>query len=245
MQIKKSSFILIVLLISLFSASQLNTAQAATKKLQKKIVRKNTKAKLTSAEINNGVPFVYQAAAGSWLNPMLADGCEEAAVIMAKMWYSGLSMNEDQKHDEIIALSQFELSRFGFYQDTSAADTATLAKEYYNIPSVLKYDITAEDLKRAVSAGNIAIITISGQRLDNPHYGNPGPPRHTIVVIGYDPSSDEFIVNDPGTRFGQRQRFSSARIKKSLQDYTSGNHGHLTDRTAMIEIAKDRISIQQ
>ncbi len=187
--------------------------------------------------IKLNVPFVYQAAGGSWNDPRVADGCEEAAILMAVNWTHRSVMTPTQLNSEIINLSEYEKIELGFFEDTSAADTAKLMKDYYGQESELRYDISVEDLKLALAAGHIAIVPINGQILNNPHYRKPGPPRHMIVIIGYDQNKDQFIVNDPGTRFGRGQRFSARRIQNALQDYPSGIHRTVEIiRTAMIEV---------
>jgi hypothetical protein len=46
-----------------------------------------------------------------------------------------------------------------------------------------------------------------------------------LVVLGYDPRTDEFITNDSGTRHGQSYRYPAARLIRAAVNYPTGNHG--------------------
>ena len=184
------------------------------------------------------VPWQEQIVGSSWSNPIAADACEEDAVLMAAMWSTGQRFTAAQAHQQIFAMANWELKNYGYYQDTSASDTARMLTEIYHVPNTVKYGANVLDLRAALANGHIAIIPINGQRLGNPHYSKPAPPRHMIVVTGYDPKTNMFIVNDPGTRFGRGERFSSARIMDAMEDYQTGNHiKNKVIRTAMIEVS--------
>ncbi len=230
---------------SFAAPAKYRTRAKAIKKIFRTIKRKYT-ARLIVENYPNQVlinaPFVYQASGGSMADPRLADGCEEAAILTAVSWASGRQFSVAQLHDLIISLSDFEQQQWGFYQDTSAADTAWLMSQRFGIKSNLQYDVSIEDLRNVLLKGHIAIVPVNGQKLDNPHYGQPGPARHMVVVIGYIPETNQFILNDPGTRFGEHFIVSAATLQNSLQDYESGNHKPVkVIRPAMIEVSKQTV----
>lgn len=190
-------------------------------------------------QIIQQVPFVYQLGGGSAADRRLAEGCEESSILMAVGWSRGKSYSATEARDLIIQMSDYEQTRFGTFVDTSAADTAALMREYFGQDSNLRYDITVRDLKQTIAEGKIAIVHINGNRLHNPHYSVPGPDHHTLVVLGYDFDNNEFIVNDPGTRYGAGYRVPAATLQDALEDYATGIHQKNTlIRTSMIEISK-------
>ncbi len=101
-------------------------------------------------------------------------------------------------------------------------------------------DVTTDDMKNALSEGNIVIVPANGRKLQNPNFTAPGPLYHTLLVRGYDPATDEFIVNDPGTRKGNGYRYASDILFDAIQNYETGHHGKLfPDEKVMLVIQKD------
>jgi len=85
-----------------------------------------------------------------------------------------------------------------------------------------------QEIIQEVTAGNLVVLPVNGQILGNPFYTQPGPERHMLVVIGYDPVKLEFITNDPGTRQGESYRYSVNVLWSSIRDYPTGNHEPIT-----------------
>ena len=188
------------------------------------------------------VPFTPQAPFGEWSDPGQEDGCEEASVAMALHWASGTSLTRTEALQEITAVSDYELKTYGFFADTSAADTIKIIIEgyFHFMHATLRYDITGSDIRAALADGNVVIVPADGRVLANPHYTPPGPLHHMLVVIGYDDAAQEFITNDPGTRDGAQYRYSYATFDAALEDYVSGDHEPLiVHRTAMIVIPRE------
>lgn len=186
------------------------------------------------------VPFSPQAPFGQWEDPRQQDGCEEASVIMAVRWVRGQSLTRQEALDEIFSLAQFEEKQFGTYHDTSAEDTAKLVSEYYGYDNVsIKRDIGIQDIKQALSDGNLVLVPADGIKLKNPNYKQPGPPRHMLVVKGYDESRRQFITNDPGTRKGEGYRYDYDVLINAVLDYATGHMVPIqSNRTVMIVIGK-------
>ncbi|MEX2145126.1 MAG: C39 family peptidase [Candidatus Spechtbacterales bacterium] len=187
------------------------------------------------------VPFTPQAPLGNWDDPRQQDGCEEASALMAVRWATdrGLTLAEAEK--EIIAISDWEQENYGQFHDSSAKDTAErIIKEYLKYPNVrVEYFITAEDIKRELYKGNLVIVPTDGRKLNNPYFSGDGPERHMFPVIGYDPAAKEFIVNDNGTRRGEKYRYSENILENAIVDYPTGYHAPIENyRTAMIVVSK-------
>lgn len=187
------------------------------------------------------VPFTPQAPFGDWTDPRQQDGCEEASVVMAWRFINGQNLTRQEALEEITQMSEWEKEQYGNSRDTSAADTlGRLLREYYGYKGGrVEYDITRDDVKRELIAGNILIIPFDGQVLVNPNFKAPGPERHMLVVIGYDDAKQQFITNDPGTRLGQGFVYTYDNFEASFRDYETGDHEPIVGRrSAMIVVEK-------
>jgi hypothetical protein len=100
-----------------------------------------------------------------------------------------------------------------------------LIKGYFKHPSAsVLHSVSGGDIIGELMKGNLVLAPSQGQRLGNPNFTDPGPERHMLVVRGYDPATDEFIVNDPGTRLGQGYRYKSSILMYAILDYPTGDH---------------------
>lgn len=178
------------------------------------------------------VPFLSQAPFREWKDPRQQDGCEEASVIMVMRWLKGeKEITKEAGKEEILAISHYTEQTYGEFRDTSAADTvAWIIRGYYNYAGEVEIvdDVTAEDIIGELQAGNSVIIPTNGQALNNPYFTPPGPMIHMLVVIGYDPITEEFITNDPGIGRGGGYRYPVSTIVSAIRDYETGYH-HPTD----------------
>ncbi|MEK7616119.1 MAG: C39 family peptidase [Patescibacteria group bacterium] len=187
------------------------------------------------------VPFTSQAPFGGWDDPRQQDGCEEASALMAVRWARGQTLSSDEALKEILAAADYEEATYGSYHDTNAQDTVTrIFKGYFKFDgATAKLDITAKDIEAALRKGMLVVVPANGQLLGNPNYTAPGPDRHMLVIIGYDPNKDEFITNDPGTRKGKGYRYKSSVLERAIFNYPTGDHVETAERrTAMITIQK-------
>lgn len=185
------------------------------------------KAASSSADILHDVPFAPQAPFGEWSDPRQQDGCEETSVMMAMHWVRGdTSITLEEAKREILAIADWEQAEYGNYHDTSAEDTVKwIFNRYYNYDNVrVVKNIDADDIIKELERGNLVVVPADGIALNNPHFTPPGPERHMLVVIGYDYSKNEFIMNDPGTKFGESYRYKKSVLFDAIRDYPTGNH---------------------
>lgn len=178
----------------------------------------------------NQVPFTTQAPFGDWADQRQGDGCEEASVLMAIKWARGQSLTKDESLKEIINISNFLLKKYGEYRDTSLQNTVDwIFKDYFKYDKVtLVKDITVNDIIEELAKGNLVITAMNGQMMLNPNYRQPGPPRHMIVIRGYDPLMKELITNDPGTKNGELYRYDATLLYAAIRDYPTGYHEIIT-----------------
>lgn len=202
-----------------------DAANASFPGAENKIYRKADENNLAAKKVLFDMPFASQAPFGEWSDPRQQDGCEEASALMAVKWGRGEALTKEQARQEIIAASEYQKNAFGHHHDTSAKDTIErIFKGYFNYEAVkLKQIDKVEDIVSELYAGNIVIVPASGQILKNPNYTAPGPERHMLLIRGYDPISEEFITNDPGTRKGEGYRYSESVVFGAIRDYLTGH----------------------
>lgn len=185
------------------------------------------------------VPFTSQAPLGEWNDRRQLDGCEETSIKMAMMWVYGNAAPPEEVRRDIINMSELEKVVFGSFEDTSAADTASLFKSFYNYDKVsVAYGITTTDIKVQLAAGHLVLIPLNTRSLKNKIYRR-GPVRHTVVVVGYDNQRKEMIINDPFFAHGANVHVKESELQKALGDYKTGMHLPAGSRAkAMIVVSK-------
>ena len=171
------------------------------------------------------VPFVIQAPDAHWDNPRYQDGCEEASLLMAFRWIQEKSILDPV--EELNTISRRMEKKFNTFRDTSLEDNYEFSKDFLGTDDriLLRENITKEQMKEVIVSGNILAITVDGQMLKNPYFTPPGPGYHMLVVRGYDKNTHEFITNDPGTRKGEKYRYSEDVLYEAMIDYETGSHG--------------------
>ena len=180
--------------------------------------------------VNLNIPFIVQAPLGDW-SPPFNHSCEEAAVLTIHYFFQKEIADDPQKLSRgIQELADFEVEKYGFHEDTSAAQTARLIKDYYNYEAKVFYNISIDDIKKEVAKGNPVIVPAAGRLLNNPYFTPPGPVDHMLVIKGY--NEKEIITNDPGTRRGADFVYSYQILEEAIRDYGQGSEG----KKAMIVI---------
>jgi len=179
----------------------------------------------------NNVPFTTQAPFGDWADQREQDGCEESSSLMAVKWARGESLSKDEALKEITGISDWLLGKYGEYRDISGQNTVDwIFKDYFNYNNVsLVHDIGVNDIIEELNKGNLIITPMNGQLMHNPYYKAPGPPRHMVVIRGYDPAIKEFITNDPGTKNGELYRYDATILYSAIRDYPTGYHEIISD----------------
>jgi hypothetical protein len=179
------------------------------------------------AEANLDVPFTSQAPHANWDYPY-QEACEEASAIMVDAFYRGKTgrIAPDVADAAIKSLVAYEKATLGFYEDTTAAQTAQFIKGYFGYETVIVKPLTSvDDIKKAIALGYPVIVPAAGKLLGNPNFRNGGPPYHMLVVRGYTPTL--FITNDPGTRNGMQYTYTYDTLMKAAHDW-NGTPSNIT-----------------
>jgi hypothetical protein len=208
------------------TTSQTSQASQTTQTLQASQAQNSTTTvpnTLLPAEVNLKIPFTSQAPNQNWSLPY-QQFCEEASVLMVSSYIKNQPIIGPSDADtKLLAIMNFEIKKFGYYEDTTAEETATILKEFYGIDKVqVVPDPTIPNIKRALSMGKAVLVPLAGQQIGNPNYKQPGPLYHMLVIKGYTKSGD-FITNDPGTRKGADYIYNPNVIMNAIHDWNGDN----------------------
>ena len=177
--------------------------------------------------INLSVPFISQAPFGVW-DADHEDFCEEAAALTAASYVSGDKTVTDPAVAEsrLQAIKSWEMATFGYFKDTTTAETARILTEMLKTsPVQVVQNPTLDQLRKFIAAGRVVIVPSAGRMLGNPYFTAPGPIYHMIVLKGY-MQNGNFIVNDPGTRHGANYVYTADTIMNAMHDWNGGDVEH-------------------
>lgn len=185
------------------------------------------------------VPFTTQVPLGEWNDPRQRDGCEETSLVMAMMWVQGLRLTPEQIRLNIVGMSDYEQYFYGYFQDSSAEDTARLMRDYFNYPYVtVRHQVSVADIKEELASDHLALVPLNPRIISTTLF-NSATINHMVVVVGYDDTTNEIIYHDPLHANGAFVRTAQSTFQKAMADYPSGKHIVSKDRSsAMIVVSK-------
>lgn len=181
----------------------------------------------TPATINLDVAFTSQAPTGIW-DEFHEETCEEAAILTAA-WFAESKRGEagagytnrlppSEAENKLVAAVAWEKQNLPDWRDTTVAQTVRLAKDFFDLKNIsLLVTPTAETIKQQLANGKIVVAPTAGRLLKNPHFKQPGPIYHMLVIRGY--RAGEFIVNDPGTRVGEGYVYQQSVVLNAIHDW--------------------------
>lgn len=172
-------------------------------------------------EANVDVPFTAQAPVGNWSEPW-ANACEETSVYMVSSFYAEDEIQRDEAVKKIREIFDTKSEDIQVSRDESLATIEELIKTL-GLPwnTTLKADPTIDDLKTELAADRPVIVPVYAPQLNNPHY--TGVEYHVLVLVGYNDADGTFIVNDPGTQYGEEQRFAYDIFMNAIHDLNAGD----------------------
>jgi hypothetical protein len=176
----------------------------------------------TSKEVNLAVPFITQAPRGNWGLPY-QEACEEASVIMGAAYFNGeTSISPDVADRRILDTVAWEKQTFGFYEDTTAAETARMAREHFGLQAEAKPVASIDDVKAELTQGSVVLLPAAGRLLNNPNFSGAGPLYHMLVAKGF-LRDGRIITNDPGTRHGADYLYDPVVLYNAIHDWNGGD----------------------
>lgn len=194
-----------------------------TEEVMPELAKKSAEPEAPSQRDSLETPFIVQAPNGEWDNPFFENGCEEASMLMVARLLAGqgaLAPTEAKK--ELLKISAYEEKVFGHAFDTSATDTARMLQEYFSIESQVEVLDEAVGLQKLLEQGHVVLIPTDGKKLKNPFFTAHGPETHMLVALAFDTKTGEYIVHDPGTKRGERYRYTKEVLWSALRDYPTG-----------------------
>ena len=163
--------------------------------------------------------FVPQSPQGNWSEPW-QDACEEATILTAKYYYTSTIPTTPQIIDDLQSEFNYETSQ-GWTHDINVSQMSLLAQNLFHLKTKILNNPTLQELKTAISQSTPVVIPANGKTLfkENSHFNSGGPWYHNLIILGYDDTTDQFIVHDVGTKAGQYYRYSYQIILDSIHDF--------------------------
>lgn len=168
---------------------------------------------------NIDVPFTSQAPEKNWYEPWL-NACEETSILMVDSFYTDdrdIDINEAKV--EIHEIIKIKRSNIDYSKDESLETIIELINELdLDWTAYIKENPTIDELRLEIANNNPIIVPVYARELDNPYYTGEGPDYHVMVLTGYDENRNMFIVNDPGTQYGEGLTFTYEVLMDSIHD---------------------------
>lgn len=176
------------------------------------------------SELNLEVPFTSQAPHANW-DHTHEEACEEAAILIASRYYRGQGFeNADDAEQALQEIIAWEKENLGFFESTTAQETARVAREMLGLNTQVIENPTVEGIKKYIFENKLVLVPAAGRELGNPFFTAPGPLYHMLVVKGY--TQTQFITNDPGTRRGENYPYEFETILNANHDWNRGDVGN-------------------
>lgn len=175
------------------------------------------------ARFNLAVPFSSQAPTADWAMPY-QEACEEISALMVAKYYAGVAggvLDATATVADIQELVSWQNDFFGYYMDTTAAETVQILDLFFGITGTVVTNPTVEMIQAEIAAGRPVIVPTSGRELPNPYFSGEGPLYHMLVIKGY--TEGTFITNDPGTRNGADFVYRHADLMGAVGDWNGGD----------------------
>ena len=168
-------------------------------------------------EVKINVPFYVQSPFAKW-DDLHNEACEEASLIMVESWIRGEELDDEKLNQRILDSVAWQEEKWGGHFDLNTKEVVELANRYFKIEKIYFTSLDSlNDIKKELSRGNLVIVPTAGRLLGNPHYRNPGPAYHMLVIVGY--NKKEVITNDPGTRKGESFSYSNDIFFNAIHDW--------------------------
>lgn len=171
------------------------------------------------------VPFTSQAPEKNWYEPWL-NACEETSILMVDAFYDGRdALSVAEARQEILDIFVVKEEEIDESLDESLETMVELIDELdLGWKGVIKESPSLRDMKLELENKRPFIVPVYAPELNNPYYTGGGPDYHVLVVKGYDTEKEVFVVNDPGTQFGEDLEFSYDVMMQSIHDLNQDDY---------------------
>ena len=168
--------------------------------------------------------FVPQAPEGNWDQPW-QDACEEAALLTVDYFYKNQTPNTEIIKNDILKMIDFENSK-SFSMDMSIEKMSIVGQKYLGYSTKIIDNPNIDEIKRYLVQNIPVVITANGKTLykENKHFNSGGPYYHSLAILGYDDTKNQFITHDVGTKSGAYFHYSYSLLMESIHDFPVSGH---------------------
>ncbi len=162
--------------------------------------------------------FTTQAPFSNWNEPR-QNACEETSIVIVDAYYNKENLTRESAEQKILQIINIKEKYYGKSLDENAELITELINKFKNWEAVIVANPSIAQIENEIDNSRPIIIPTYGRGLKNPNFLNGGSSYHVIVITGYDKTTNEFITQEPGTRFGENYRYSYSIIMSALHDY--------------------------
>lgn len=168
--------------------------------------------------------FIPQAPFADWSQPW-QDACEEASLLTVSYYYLQKNPDLNTIRNDLLSMINYETNQ-GWGNSINLDQMTIIATNYLKLSSYIIDNPSVSQLKNYLVQNKPIIVPAAGKILfkENAHFKSGGPFYHSLVILGFDDSQQQFIVHDVGTKFGAYYRYSYNLLMESIHDLPdSGN----------------------
>lgn len=168
--------------------------------------------------------FIPQAPEKNWDQPW-QDACEEAALLTVDYFYRQLTPSTPELLTAYQSIFDYQDSQ-GWTKDVNLSQMSQIALNHFSYSPKIITNPTLTQLKQYLAQNIPIIVPANGKTLyrENKHFKNGGPWYHNLVILGYNDSTQKFIVHDVGTQFGAYFTYSYQLLLDSIHDFPDSGH---------------------
>lgn len=168
--------------------------------------------------------FVPQAPEKNWDQPW-QDACEEAALLTVDYYYKKQTPDINQIKSDILNMINFETQN-NWTKDINTEQMAKISSQYLGYKTQIIENPTIDQIKKFISQNIPIVVPANGKTLfkENHFFNDGGPFYHSIVVLGYDDTKNQFTVHDVGTQHGKNFKYSYSLLVESIHDFPASGH---------------------
>ncbi|HRH32608.1 MAG TPA: C39 family peptidase [bacterium] len=168
---------------------------------------------------NLSVPFTSQAPQADWSEPW-KNACEETSIIMANNFYKDKNITAEQAKKQILQVFAIKNKEFGKSTDESMERIAEIVNAAgLDWTAVVSVNPELNAIKEEIAQNHPVIVPVDARLLVGSQYDGGPVEYHVLVISGYDDKSEEFIVQDPGTKNGKNDRYGYENFYKAINDF--------------------------
>lgn len=182
-------------------------------------IEKNDSKSSIPEKKNLSVPFTPQAPQSDWSEPW-QNACEETSIIMANNFYKNKKISPDQAQKQILEVFALKNKEFGTSTDESMERIAEIINSaQLDWTAVLSVNPELNAIKAEIAQNHPVIVPVDARLLIGSQYDGGPVDYHVLVISGYDDKTEEFIVQDPGSKNGKNDRYGYENLYTAINDY--------------------------